>query len=130
MKTILQLGSPPVVEGSQRNLSFPGGIPVQSFTFGKQRPAPGLRSGQSNPGPTQESRVLVGMEDVDAAGLFRLVSNGKMIPEVKLSFLGNGADGYQFVMSNAVLSSAVPQGSLIEISINFTSVERRFLTMR
>ena len=67
------------------------------------------------------------MEDVDAAGLTQLASNGKVIPVVTLSFPGSGAQGYQFVLSNAILSSVVARGSSIEISINFSSFERRFL---
>lgn len=126
---VLQIGSPPVVQGSHRNLSFPGGIPVQSISWGKQRPALGINSGQSNPGATRETAVLVNMEDVDVAGLFQLASNSKTIPVVKLSFPGNGANGYQFVLSNAVLTSVAPRGSAVEISIDFSSVERRFLMM-
>jgi hypothetical protein len=128
---ILQLGSPPVVEGSTRNLKFPGGIPVQSVTWGKQRPVPGPGGGQANPGPTREGRFLVKAQDVDGARLVKLASTGTPVGTAKVNFLNTGAgetSGTQIVLSNTVLTSFALQGGAIEFSVAFSDFDQRFLT--
>jgi type VI protein secretion system component Hcp len=130
MISVLQLGVPPVVRGSVKELTFREGIPIQGFSWGKQRAIAGRTSGQSNPGAAREASFVVRTEDVDAASLYQAAANATNIGTAKLNVLRGsdpGSSGFQLILSNVIVSAVSVSGNGLHFTLDFSSFEQRFL---